>query len=263
MATKTIHGNSQFQKRHHQRWTWESTNREYHNEIDHIIVNRFCLTDVAVVPELYTGSDHRLLRARSYFLRKGEKAAKFKNRSPRITTNWDLFSSLVGRWEDAVVDNIDEEYDRLRQYLHVSAMKAHGSELTKRRLSPETLELMRQRGIARGADNSELMSELAKQCRQATKDLKERRAAVMTEAREARKSIRKAHLSFANYKTKMIALRRPDGTVTASRKTVEKITHEYYSDLFDSHVHLPSYEIKEDGYVVPPVFPSEILPFRR
>ncbi|KAE9412286.1 hypothetical protein Angca_007148, partial [Angiostrongylus cantonensis] len=33
---------------------------------------------------------------------------------------------------------------------------------------------------------------------------------------------------------------------------------EYYSDLFDSHVHLPSYEIKEDGYVVPPVLPSEI-----
>ncbi|XGW22546.1 hypothetical protein V3C99_005069, partial [Haemonchus contortus] len=30
----------------------------------HIIFNRrFCLTDVAVVPKFYTGSDHRLLRA--------------------------------------------------------------------------------------------------------------------------------------------------------------------------------------------------------
>ncbi|KAE9420633.1 hypothetical protein Angca_003308, partial [Angiostrongylus cantonensis] len=57
MATKTIHGNSQFQKPHCQRWTWESPNGEYHNEIDHIIVNRkFCLTDVAVVPKFYTGS---------------------------------------------------------------------------------------------------------------------------------------------------------------------------------------------------------------
>uniref|UniRef100_A0A0K0D8E0 Endo/exonuclease/phosphatase domain-containing protein n=1 Tax=Angiostrongylus cantonensis TaxID=6313 RepID=A0A0K0D8E0_ANGCA len=63
MATKTIHGNSQFQKPHRQRWKWESPNGEYHNEIDHIIVNRkFCLTDVAVVPKFYTGSDHRLLR---------------------------------------------------------------------------------------------------------------------------------------------------------------------------------------------------------
>ncbi|KAE9414145.1 hypothetical protein Angca_004609, partial [Angiostrongylus cantonensis] len=77
MATKTIHGNSQFHKPHRQRWTWESLNGEYHNEIDHIIVNRkFCLTDVAVVPNFYTGSDHRLLRARFYFSRKGEKAAK-------------------------------------------------------------------------------------------------------------------------------------------------------------------------------------------
>ncbi|KAE9416936.1 hypothetical protein Angca_005984, partial [Angiostrongylus cantonensis] len=33
---------------------------------------------------------------------------------------------------------------------------------------------------------------------------------------------------------------------------------EYYSDLFDCHVHLPSYEIKEVGYVVPPVLPSDI-----
>uniref|UniRef100_A0A0K0CTD2 Endo/exonuclease/phosphatase domain-containing protein n=1 Tax=Angiostrongylus cantonensis TaxID=6313 RepID=A0A0K0CTD2_ANGCA len=152
-------------------WTWESPNGEYHNEIDHIIVNRkFCPTDVAVVPKFYTGSDHRLLRARFYFSRKGEKAAKFKNRSPRTTRNWDLFNSLVGCWEDAVVDNIDEEYDRLIQHLHVSAMKGESSKVTKRRLSPETLELIRQRGLARAAGNRELTSELAKQCKQAIKD---------------------------------------------------------------------------------------------
>ncbi|KAE9412673.1 hypothetical protein Angca_002859, partial [Angiostrongylus cantonensis] len=39
MATKTIRGNSQFQKPHPQSWTWESPNGEYHNEIDHITVN--------------------------------------------------------------------------------------------------------------------------------------------------------------------------------------------------------------------------------
>ncbi|KAE9412465.1 hypothetical protein Angca_007132, partial [Angiostrongylus cantonensis] len=147
MATKTIHGTSQFQKPHRQRWTWESLNGEYHNEIDHIIVNRkFCQTDVAVVSKFYTGSDHCLVRARFYFSRKGEKATKFKNRSPRTTTNWDLFNSLVGCCEDAVVDNIDEEYDRLIQHLHVSAMKAKSSKVTKRRLAPKTLVLIRQRG---------------------------------------------------------------------------------------------------------------------
>ncbi|VDM62184.1 unnamed protein product [Angiostrongylus costaricensis] len=121
-------------------------------------------------------------------------------------------------------------------------MKAESSRVSKRCLSPETLELIHQRGIARAAGNRELTSELAKQCREAIKeDLKERRAAVMVEAAEAEKSIRNAHGSFTNYKTKMIALRRPDGTVTVSRKAMEKIIHKYYSDLFDSHVHLPSY----------------------
>ena len=103
-------------------------------------------------------------------------------------------------------------------------MKAESSKVTKRRLSPETLELIRQRGLARAAGNRELTSELAKQCRQAIKeDLKERRAAVMVEAAEAGKSIRKARRSFANYKTKMIALRRPDGTITEFRKQWRKL----------------------------------------
>uniref|UniRef100_A0A0K0D765 SAP domain-containing protein n=1 Tax=Angiostrongylus cantonensis TaxID=6313 RepID=A0A0K0D765_ANGCA len=123
-------------------------------------------------------------------------------------------------------------------------VKAESSKVTERRLSLETLELIRQRGIARTAGNRELMSELVKQCKQPIKeDLKERRVAVMIEAAEPGKSIRKARRSIANYKTKMIALRRPDGTIAASRKALEKIIHDYYSDLFDSHVHLPSYAI--------------------
>ncbi|VDP34850.1 unnamed protein product [Heligmosomoides polygyrus] len=44
-------------------------------------------------PKFYTGSDHRILRART-------------------TINWDLYTSLIGLWEDAVMDSVDEEYDR-------------------------------------------------------------------------------------------------------------------------------------------------------
>ncbi|VDO40645.1 unnamed protein product, partial [Heligmosomoides polygyrus] len=40
MSTKTIHGNSQFQKPPSLRWTWESPGGQFHNEIDHIIFNR-------------------------------------------------------------------------------------------------------------------------------------------------------------------------------------------------------------------------------
>ncbi|KIH43069.1 hypothetical protein ANCDUO_26934, partial [Ancylostoma duodenale] len=116
-----------------------------------------------------------------------------------------------GFWEDAVVDNIDEEYDRLVQHLRDSAREAEGSRATKGRLSYETLELIRQRGVARAAGNYQLTSELAKRCREAIKeDLKERRAAVLAEAAEAGKSIRNARRDFANRKTKMTALRRPD-----------------------------------------------------
>ncbi|XGW24371.1 hypothetical protein V3C99_006072 [Haemonchus contortus] len=230
MTTHTIHGNSQFQKPSHLRWTWESPGGQFHNEIDHIIFNRrFCLTDVAVVPKFYTGSDHRLLRARFCFS------------------------------VDSVIDNIDEEYNRLVEHLHDSATKAESLQVAKRRLSSETLELIRQRGIARAAGNYQRTSELAKLCREAIKeDLKERRAAVMDEAAEAGKSIRKARRSFANYKTKMTSLRRPDGTVTASRRAMEKVIYDFYSDLFDSHVYLPTHHLRQDEYIAPSVLPSEI-----
>ncbi|KAK6725496.1 hypothetical protein RB195_004057 [Necator americanus] len=260
MTTKTIHGNSQFQKPSSLRWTWESPGGGYRNEIDHIIVNkRFCLTDVGVVPKFYTGSDHRLLRGRFSFTRRAEKAAKFRERNPRATINWDLFTTLAGFWEDSAMDDIDEEYDRLVEHLHDCAKKAESFKTTKRRLSLEALELIRQRGAARAAGNQELTSELARLCRKAIKeDFKERRAEVLAEAAEAGKSIRYARRDFASRKTRMTALRNPKGTAIASRRGMEKIIYDFYSDLFDSHVHLPPHHLREDGQVIPEVLPSEI-----
>uniref|UniRef100_A0A0K0DKD6 Endo/exonuclease/phosphatase domain-containing protein n=1 Tax=Angiostrongylus cantonensis TaxID=6313 RepID=A0A0K0DKD6_ANGCA len=76
-----------------------------------------------------------------------------------------FFKIIIGDFnakEDTVVDNIDEEYDRLFEHLHISAMKTEGSKFTKRGLPSETFELILQRGIAQAAGNRELTSELAK-----------------------------------------------------------------------------------------------------
>ncbi|VDP08772.1 unnamed protein product [Heligmosomoides polygyrus] len=122
------------------------------------------------------------------------------------------------------MDNVDEENDRLVHHLHDSAKGAESLKTTKRRLSPETLELIRQPGAARASCNYQLTSELAKLCRAAIKeDLKERRAEVLAEAAEAELGIRNDRRNVANFKTKMTALRRPDGTVTSSRRTMEKL----------------------------------------
>nr|CDJ89008.1 RNA-directed DNA polymerase (reverse transcriptase) domain containing protein [Haemonchus contortus] len=184
---------------------------------------------------------------------------KFRKRSPKTSINWDHFASLASKWEDSVIDNIDEEYNRLVEHLHGSATKAESLQVAKRRLSSKTLELIRQRGIARATGNYQQTSELAKLWREAIKeDLKERRAAVMEEAAEAGKSIHKARRSFANYKTMMTSLRRSDGTVTASRRAMEKVIYDFYSDLFDSHVYLPTHHLRQDEYIAPSVLPSEI-----
>ncbi|VDO75331.1 unnamed protein product [Heligmosomoides polygyrus] len=95
------------------RWTWESPGGQFHNDIDQVIFNhKYCLTDVSVVPKFYTESDHSLLRARFRFSRQGEKAAKFKKRSPRTTITSDLYTALADFWKDTVMENTREEYDR-------------------------------------------------------------------------------------------------------------------------------------------------------
>ncbi|KAK6730379.1 hypothetical protein RB195_007068 [Necator americanus] len=161
--------------------------------------------------------------------------------------------------EDSAMDNIDEEYDRLVEHLHDCAKKAESFKTTKRRLSLQTLELIRQRGAARAAGNQELTSEFARLCREAIReDLKERRAEVLAEAAEAGRSIRYARREFASRKTRMTALRNPKGTTIASRRGMEKIIYDSYSDLFDSHVHLPPHHLREDGQVIPEVLPSKI-----
>uniref|UniRef100_A0A7I4YWJ9 Reverse transcriptase domain-containing protein n=1 Tax=Haemonchus contortus TaxID=6289 RepID=A0A7I4YWJ9_HAECO len=80
----------------------------------------------------------------------------------------------------------------------------------------------------------------------------------MDEAAKAGKSIRKAGRSFVNYKTKMTSLCRPDGTVTASRRAMEKVIYDFHLNLFDSHVYLPTHHLGQDEYIAPSVLPSEI-----
>ncbi|KAK6762175.1 hypothetical protein RB195_023042 [Necator americanus] len=85
----------------------------------------------------------------------------FTKRTPRTIIDWELFASLVGFWEDTIMDNIDHEYDRLVEYLLDCMRTARSFETTKRCLPPETLELIRQRGAARAASNKEITSEIA------------------------------------------------------------------------------------------------------
>ncbi|VDP13217.1 unnamed protein product [Heligmosomoides polygyrus] len=107
--------------------------RRVPQEIDHIIFNRkYCLTDVFVGPKFHTGSDNRLLRAKLRFSSQGEKAAKFKNRNPRTTIDWDIYTSLAGCWKDTVMDNFDEEYDCFVHHLRDSAKGAESLKTTKR-----------------------------------------------------------------------------------------------------------------------------------
>ncbi|KAK6762238.1 hypothetical protein RB195_023088 [Necator americanus] len=128
---------------------------------------------------------------------------------------------------------------------------------TRRRLTLETLELIRQRGETRAAGNQELKSEFARLCREAIKeDLKERRAEVLAEAAEAGKSIHYAHRDGGQDDDDCSP--EPEGNNHCIEKGDGENHLRLYSDLFDSHVHLPPHHQREDRHVIPEVLPSEI-----
>ncbi|KAK6753944.1 hypothetical protein RB195_013125 [Necator americanus] len=178
---------------------------------------------------------NRNSRSPPLYAGRGNHLVEERERDPKTIINWDLFATLAGFWEDSAMDNIDEEYDRL-EHLH---------DPTKN----ESLE------TAQAARNQELTSGLARLCREAIKEgFKERRAEVLAKAAEAEKSIRYARRDFASRKTRMTTLRNPEGTTIASRRGMEKIIYDFYSYLFDSHVHLPPHHLREDGHIIPSAF---------
>ncbi|KAK6762696.1 hypothetical protein RB195_023418 [Necator americanus] len=142
------------------------------------------------------------------------------------------------------MDDIDDEYERLVEHLHDWTRKAKSFKI-ERGLFQKTLELI-----------SVELHEL-----QETKN-SQRRAEVLAEAAEAGKSLRYVRRDFASHKTRMTALRNPKGTAIASRRGMEKIIYDFYSDLFDSHVHFPPHHLREDGHVIPKVLPSDMPSFR-
>ncbi|PIO75131.1 collagen triple helix repeat protein [Teladorsagia circumcincta] len=55
----------------------------------------------------------------------------------------------------------------------------------------------------------------------------------------------------------MTCLRCQDGTVTTS-KAMEKAIRDFFSDLFDSYVHLSTYKLQQDEHIVPSVLSSRV-----
>ncbi|PIO66915.1 iron donor protein CyaY, partial [Teladorsagia circumcincta] len=72
-----------------------------------LVDRRFCLTDVAVFPRFYAGSDHCLLRPRFHVSMRVERAAKFWERSPpRAAGNHQLTPELAMLCREAIKEDL-------------------------------------------------------------------------------------------------------------------------------------------------------------
>ncbi|XP_033102502.1 craniofacial development protein 2-like [Anneissia japonica] len=142
VASRNLFIRNTFFKKNDRYWTWESPNAATHNLIDYVISNkRSILMDVAVIPKVDTGSDHRLVRAKIRIDKKMERARCMK-RVKKKSINLDKLESrklefhiaLQNRYailEDAVeLTSMDEAYEKVVKTILEEAEKlANGKQI--------------------------------------------------------------------------------------------------------------------------------------
>ncbi|WKX88632.1 hypothetical protein Q1695_008343 [Nippostrongylus brasiliensis] len=201
-ACRLFLGNSMFEKPSHRRWNWESPNEEVRSEIDHVLVSRrWSLLDVYVLPSFDTDSDHRLVRAKLTVKKKIFKRDTHKSAPLRIPS----FSSqelehAIESYDCKCLEDPSEDYDLL-----VSG-------------------LLRKNTIS-------------KACRLAVKEsIQAYRRLKLLEAAQKGSSIKRCKRDLCDQKAVMSALMDKDGVTQTSRRAIEAVVQDFYTDSFRSSI---------------------------
>ncbi|VDM63633.1 unnamed protein product [Angiostrongylus costaricensis] len=146
-AARLFHGNSFFQKKESRRWTWESPNGMAHAEIDHILTNRrWCLLDTSTVSSFYTGSEHRLLRAKIRLSRKLEKNSLHRPRRKSLAVyDENILNETLRKRDWLIKGDPTEDYELLVEGLKSCAELASVPHARSDRISITTKELLEKR----------------------------------------------------------------------------------------------------------------------
>ncbi|EYB93420.1 hypothetical protein Y032_0182g878 [Ancylostoma ceylanicum] len=244
-ACRLFHGNSMFEKPAKRRWTWESPNGLTRSEIDHILTNRrWSLFDVSVLPSFDTGSDHRLIRAKITLNKKNFKRDTHRPAPHKIPTfkSADLESAIESNtW--TLFEDPTEDYDHLvRGLLKCADASRLSQPTTIPRLNAHATALLEKRKAVKLDPNATHLEKVitGKACRVAVKEsLRDYRRTKLLEAAETKSSIKRCKRDLNDQRNVMAALKDKEGKMQSSRRAMENIVQQFYTELFRSSTLVP------------------------
>ncbi|KAL0839312.1 hypothetical protein ABMA28_016056 [Loxostege sticticalis] len=253
-ANKLFHMSSFFQKRPERKWTWLSPGGRTKNEIDYIFgTNKFIVQDVTVLNNFYTGSDHRLIRAKITLNSKLERYTKLgKSKSNqldplKIRTNEADYKSLLKEElgkinsESMKLDEFSETLNRV--VLETSLKVAKKCKGRRDKFTQETQILLQQRRdmITKGSKNTQKFKELCKTTREhVERDVeawKEKTVQCVIEKHRGPKVFCKALQSGNHQITKIKDM---NGVLATDRAKILKVIENYYQVLYSPMTEQPS-----------------------
>lgn len=262
-ACRLFHGNSLFEKPAQRRWTWESPNGETRLELDHVLTNRrWSLLDVSVLPSFDTGSDHRLVRAKirlkkKFFKRDTHRPTPF--RFPKYIP--DQLQSTIESYQWSLHDDPSNDYQQLVEGLTKCAYLSQQEQaLSTKRINDTAAALLKLRRNIRLDPNATHLEKVTinKACRIAVREsIQTYRRTKLIETAERRMSIKRCKRDLNDRRAVVSALKDNDGVTRTSRRTMEHIVQNFYTNLFRSSVSVPRCPPSVEGEI-PPILESEV-----
>lgn len=264
-TSKLFVGNTWFKKKAKRRWTWIAPNARTKNEIDYFLVDtRRILRDVSVVPSFNTGSDHRMLRARIHIIpaveRRVLQVTSQRGRPKEIDEEEMQRQVELTDW--TMGEELDEDYHHLTEKILQCAKKAQCQRPRQldSRISEATRELLaKRRDMKRDKTTNVEYSLLCKLIRRKLKeDLEDYNRRRKLAAVERKQSLKKCRRELLLYHPTMTALKWSSDSRTTDRAGMEEICREFYTNLFASHVDVPSPPLRASCQQAPCVLVSEV-----
>ncbi|CAD6195393.1 unnamed protein product [Caenorhabditis auriculariae] len=229
----------------------------------HILANRkWSLLDVAVLPSFDVGSDHRLVRAKVRLNQKFLKKDYHQPSRPRRPT-YDIttLEEKISEHDWQLLDDPTADYESLCDGLiRCAEPAARPTSSLPPRLDQRAKDLLRRRGEVKRDPQATHLERLTidKACRMAVQEsLANRRRSALLQTAEKRQSLKKKKFELVDERTVMTALKDENGQLKTSRNEMERLTVDFYTELFRSDVPVPRTPTPppEDE---PPILPEEV-----
>lgn len=246
MENKLAIINTFFKKKDKRRWTWQSPNEQYKNEIDFILTNHPHLFQNIETLSINFTSDHRPLRAKISFTKPTISRCKFINKQYSTLKNEEDIKIYTENLKTRIlhpehIEAVQESYDKIIKCITDSLQtpRPSNSKETRNVLTENTERLLKRRQELQKTKNktramkNELKALYKLTSKHIKKDYKRHRIKTIQNYLEQKGSLKKGYKALRTNKIWIEGLKE-SGETAYNRKDIINIATKFYKTLYST-----------------------------